>query len=95
MLNRHRTRQVRRWHGHKIDLTGTANNAPISLNPRARLGSAHPVRNQGGDRSATPRDRLAPGLVALATLPRRHNIRVVGEMALSNAPAKEQTAGCG
>ncbi len=81
--------------GRRIDLTGTAHNAAIRLNLPARPGSAHPDRALGGDRSATPRDRLAPGQAGRGTPPLRHNTRAVGEMELSSASAKEQTAGCG
>ena len=71
------------------------NNAAISLNPPARPGSVLPGRDQGDDRSGTPRDPLAPEVAARATLPPRHNPREAGDPALSSVPAKEQTAGCG
>ncbi len=81
--------------GRRIDLTGTVRNAAIRLNPPARPGSAHPDRALGGDRSATPRDSLAPGRAGRLTPPQRHNTRAAGEVALNSASAKEQTAGCG
>jgi hypothetical protein len=71
------------------------NNAAISLNPPARPGIVLPGRDQGGDRSGTPRDPLAHVVAGRATLPPRHNTREAGEPAPSNVPAKEQTAGCG
>jgi hypothetical protein len=71
------------------------NNAAIKLNPPARPGSGLPGREQGGDRSGTPRDPLAPELAGRATLPPRPNTREAGDPALSSVPAKEQTAGCG
>ena len=71
------------------------NNAAISPNPPARPGSVLPGRDQGGDRSGTPKDPLAHEVAGRATLPPRHNIREAGDPALSSVPAKEQTAGCG
>lgn len=71
------------------------NNAAISLNPPARPGSVLPGRDQGGDRSGTPRDPLDPDPAGRATLPRRRNTREAGDPVPNSVPAKEQTAGCG
>ena len=81
--------------GRRIDQTGTAHNAATRLNRPARPGSAHPDRALGGDLSATPRGRFAPGQAGRGTPPLRHSTRAVGEVALSSASAKEQRAGCG
>lgn len=70
-----------------------ANSAMISPHPPARPDSALPGRAQGGDHSATLRDRLAPGLAVRDTPLRRHNTPEAGEAAPSCVPAKEQTAG--
>ena len=95
MRNRKQTREDRGRRGDKIHLSGTENNALISLNLPARQDSALPGHVLGGDRTGTPKDPLAPALAGRATLPPRHSTREAGDPAPSSGLAKEQTAGCG
>ena len=95
MRPRKRTREARGRRKHTIHLIEKAGNAATSPHPPARPGSARPGRALGGDRSGTPKARLAPARVARDTRPRRHNTHEAGEVTLSSVPVRGQMAGYG
>ena len=95
MWPRKRTREARGRRKHTIHLIEKAGNAATSPHPPARPGSALPGRALDGDRSGTPRARLAPARVAQVTRPRRHNTHEAGEVTPSSVPVRGQMAGYG